>query len=66
MTNESWTEYWNAKNADYLKRHMEIKAVLEHRNVDGGEIYAVSLRDNGGFEVRYYQSNNLCKKSSYS
>lgn len=66
MTNQNWTEYWNAKNADYLARHPEVKDVLEHRNIDGGEIYAVALKGDDGFEVRYYVAGVIFRQMSFS
>jgi poly(3-hydroxybutyrate) depolymerase len=59
-----WTENWKAAHANYVKRSKDVERVLEHRNVDRGEIYCVGL-SGGGFQTRYYVNGNLHKKVDY-
>jgi hypothetical protein len=60
----TWSENWAGTHAEYVRKNAGVKSVMEHRNVEGGEIYCVSL-DNGGFEVRRYVGEKLSKKSPF-
>jgi len=59
-----WTENWNAAHAPFVKANKDVKGVLEHRNVEGGEIYCVTLAGEG-FEVRHYEGGKLKVKTAY-
>jgi len=59
-----WTTKWKAKHANFVKGEKTVKSVLEHRYVENGEIYALSM-NGGGFEVRHYEGGKLKKSTKF-
>jgi len=60
----SWSENWKATHSTYVKANKGVKSVLEHRNVEKGEIYCVAMAA-GGFEVRHYEGDVLKTSPSF-
>lgn len=60
----TWSENWKATHAGYVRKNKGVKSVMEHRNVEGGEIYCVGM-SGGVFEVRHYVGETLKTKAEY-
>lgn len=60
----TWSENWKATHAPFVKANKDVKAVMEHRNLENGEIYCVAL-NKGGFEVRQYVDGKIKSKAGY-
>ena len=60
----TWSENWKATHAGYVHKTKGVKSVMEHRNVEKGEIYCVAM-NGGGFEVRHYEGETLKANVAY-